>query len=284
MGRMTGWRDRIDRTTNWAITVVAGMLSLSLSTPTAHHGVLVFAMVLVFLLLSIEARRYRFFDVYRTRVRRLERGYYAQFLAPRHDVDPDWALRLAEDLRTPRFLMSLPAAMPRLPTRFAAVILCFAPLFLQRSWRHAEVLLIGAILAPGQRTVTSILRITGLCRERRFVNYHRVLNRAAWSGRAAARVLLGLLLETFVPGGPVVLGIDDTIERRRGKRIGAKGIYRDPVRSSKSFFAKATGLRWLSLMLLVPIPWAGRVWALPFLTALAPRSATAASAAGGTRS
>jgi hypothetical protein len=160
--------------------------------------------------------------------------------------------------------------MPRLPTRFAAVILCFAPLFLQRSWRHAEVLLIGAILAPGQRTVTSILRITGLCRERRFVNYHRVLNRAAWSGRAAARVLLGLLLETFVPGGPVVLGIDDTIERRRGKRIGAKGIYRDPVRSSKSFFAKATGLRWLSLMLLVPIPWAGRVWALPFLTALAP--------------
>ena len=113
MGRMSGWRDRIDRTTNWAITVVAGMLSLSLSTPTAHHGVLVFAMVLVFLLLSIEARRYRFFDVYRTRVRGLERGYYAQFLAPRHDADPDWAARLAEDLRTPRFHMSLPAAMSR---------------------------------------------------------------------------------------------------------------------------------------------------------------------------
>jgi hypothetical protein len=63
--------------------------------------------------------------------------------------------------------------MPRLPTRFAAVILCFAPLLLQRSWRHAEVLLIGAIPAPGQRTVASILRITGLRRERRFVNYHR---------------------------------------------------------------------------------------------------------------
>jgi DDE superfamily endonuclease len=160
--------------------------------------------------------------------------------------------------------------MLRLPPRFAAIILCFAPLFFQRSWRHAEMLLIGAILTPGRRTVTSILRITGLCRERRFVNYHRILNRAAWSGRAAARVLLGLLLDAFVPKGPVILGLDDTIERRRGKRISAKGIYRDPVRSSHGHFVKASGLRWLSLMLLVPVPWAGRVWALPFLTALAP--------------
>src|SRR5919202_2271110 len=160
--------------------------------------------------------------------------------------------------------------MLRLPARFAAVILCFAPLFRQLTWRHARMLLIGAILAPGQRTVTSILRISGLCWERRFVNYHRVLSRAAWSGRAAARVLLGLLLEAFVPKGPVLMGLDDHIERRRGKRIGAKGIYRDPVRSSKGHFVKASGLRWLSLMLLVPIAWAGRVWALPFLTALAP--------------
>jgi hypothetical protein len=160
--------------------------------------------------------------------------------------------------------------MPRLPARFAAVILCFAPIFFQRSWRHAEVLLVGAILAPGRRTVSSILRISGLSRERRFVNYHRVLNRAAWSGRAAARVLLGLLLDAFLPTGPVLLGLDDTIERRRGKRISAKGIYRDPVRSSHGHFVKASGLRWLSLMLLVPISWAGRVWALPFLTALAP--------------
>ncbi len=160
--------------------------------------------------------------------------------------------------------------MPRLPARFAAVILCFAPIFFQRSWRHAEVLLVGAILAPGRRTVSSILRISGLSRERRFVNYHRLLNRAAWSGRAAARVLLGLLLDAFLPTGPVLLGLDDTIERRRGKRISAKGIYRDPVRSSHGHFVKASGLRWLSLMLLVPISWAGRVWALPFLTALAP--------------
>src|SRR5919202_1075299 len=160
--------------------------------------------------------------------------------------------------------------MPRLPSRFAAIILAFAPLLLHRSWRHVEVLLIGAILAPGKRTVTSALRITGLSRERRFVNYHRVLNRAVWSPRAASRILLGLLLDAFVPTGPVVLGIDDTVERRRGKRIAAKGIYRDPVRSSDAHFVKASGLRWLSLMLLAPVPWAGRIWALPFLTALAP--------------
>jgi hypothetical protein len=161
--------------------------------------------------------------------------------------------------------------MPRLPSRFATLVLAFAPVFLQqRTWRRAELLLIGAILAPGKRTVTSLLRIAGLSRERRFTNYHRVLNRVAWSPRAASRILLGLLLDAFAPTGPVLLGIDDTIERRRGRRIGAKGVYRDPVRSSKGHFVKATGLRWLSLMLLAPIPWTGRVWALPFLTVLAP--------------
>ena len=126
--------------------------------------------------------------------------------------------------------------MPVLPSRFATVILHFAPLFYPRSWRHAEVLLIGAILAPGTRTVASLLRISGLMRERHFVNYHRVLNRAAWSPRLASRLLLRLLIETFAPNGPVVLGLDDTIERRRGKRIAAKGIYRDPVRSSHGHF------------------------------------------------
>jgi DDE superfamily endonuclease len=160
--------------------------------------------------------------------------------------------------------------MPRLPARFVTVILTFAPLFLQRSWRHAEVLLLGAILAPGKRTVTSILRISGLSRERHFVNYHRVLSRARWNGRDGARLLFHLLLNTFVPSGPVILGVDDTIERRRGKRITAKGIYRDPVRSSDAHFVKASGLRWISLMLLAPVPWAARSWALPFLTALAP--------------
>jgi hypothetical protein len=157
-----------------------------------------------------------------------------------------------------------------LPTRFVPVILAFAGLFRQPTWRHARTLLVGAILAPGVRTVTSVLRVLGLARERRWVNYHRVLSRAVWSPRAAGFILLRLLLRAFAPAGPLVFGIDDTIERRRGKRIRARGIYRDPVRSSHSHFVKASGLRWLSVMLLAPIPWAGRVWALPVLTALAP--------------
>ena len=160
--------------------------------------------------------------------------------------------------------------MSTVPTRFASVILCFAGLFRQRTWRLAEQMLIGAILAPGVRTVASVLRVLGLTSERHFVNYHRVLSRAVWSPRAAARVLLGLLVRAFVPQGPIVFGIDDTIERRRGARIAALGIYRDPVRSSRSQLVKTSGLRWLSVMLLAPIPWAQRVWALPVLTALAP--------------
>lgn len=160
--------------------------------------------------------------------------------------------------------------MPHLPARFAGIILAFAPLFVHRSWRHAQVLLIGAILCPGRRTVTSLLRITGRVRERRFVNFHRILNRAAWCPRAGGRILLRLLIDAFVPCGPVVLALDETIERRWGRRIKARGIYRDPVRSSDSHFVKASGLRWMSLMLLAPIPWASRIWALPFLTALVP--------------
>jgi DDE superfamily endonuclease len=157
-----------------------------------------------------------------------------------------------------------------LPSLFVSLWSTFAPLFSDRVGRHAQVLLWGAILAPGKRTVTSCWRIVGLAGEHRFVNYHRVLSRARWNGREASRLLLGLLVQRFVPRGPIVLGIDDTIERRRGQRIQAKGIYRDPVRSSHSPFVKASGLRWVSLMLLAPVPWAHRTWALPFLTCLAP--------------
>src|SRR3954468_16081643 len=107
-----------------------------------------------------------------------------------------------------------------LPACFASLILTFAPVFVrQRTWRRAELLLVGSILAPGKRTVTSLLRIAGLGRERRFTNDHRVLDRAAWDARAAARLLPGLLVAVLAPSGPVLLGIDDTIERRRGKRI-----------------------------------------------------------------
>src|SRR3712207_5557094 len=146
----------------------------------------------------------------------------------------------------------------------------FAPLFSERVWQHAQVLLAGAILAPGTRTVGSALRAVGLDQQRCFHRYHRVLSRAVWSGREASRVLLEALVETFVPNGPLVVGIDETLERRRGKKIAAKGIYRDPVRSTQERFVKASGLRWVCLMLLVPVPWAGRVWALPFLCILAP--------------
>jgi hypothetical protein len=137
-------------------------------------------------------------------------------------------------------------------------------------WTYAQVLITGAILARGQRTVTAILRVMGLSDEKHFVNYHRVLQRAVWSSLAVSRTLVFLLVQTFVPTGPILIGGDDTIERRWGAQITARGIYRDPVRSSHSHFVKASGLRWLTLMLLVPIPFAQRVWALPFLTILAP--------------
>jgi hypothetical protein len=106
--------------------------------------------------------------------------------------------------------------------------------------------------------------------EKYFENYHRVLNRALWSSLEASHILLGFLISTFASRGPIIMGLDDTIERRHGAKIKAKGIYRDPVRSCHSHFVKASGLRWLSLILLTPIPWAKRIWALPFLTVLAP--------------
>jgi hypothetical protein len=160
--------------------------------------------------------------------------------------------------------------MPTLPADYLSIVALFAPLFSQCLWAHIQVLLVGAIVTPGQRTVTAVLRIMGLGHEPHFQTYHRVLNRAMWSSWEVSRVLLLLLVKTFAARGPIIVGIDDTIERRWGAKIKARGIYRDPVRSSHSHTVKASGLRWLSLMLLVPIPWAKRVWALPFLTVLAP--------------
>lgn len=160
--------------------------------------------------------------------------------------------------------------MLSLPVEVAYLMAAFAPLFSQPVFHHVQVLLVGAILATGKRTVTAALRVMGLSQEKHFQNYHRVLNRAVWSNLGASRILLMLLLAAFAPTGVLVMGLDDTIERRRGEKINARGIYRDPVRSSHSHFVKASGLRWLSLMLLVQIPWVGKVWALPFLTALCP--------------
>lgn len=153
---------------------------------------------------------------------------------------------------------------------FRQVLNPFAPLFSKRVFRHAAVLLMGAVLAPGRRTVTAALRVMGLAQDARFQSYHRVLNRAVWCSRRASRILLRQLVDSFAPEGPLIFGLDDTIERRWGAKIQARGIYRDPVRSSHGHFVKASGLRWLCLALLAPVPWAGRIWALPFLTALCP--------------
>ena len=160
--------------------------------------------------------------------------------------------------------------MLTLPDEYNTLFAHLRPFFSKRVWKLAVVLLVGAILAPGKRTVTAALRIMGLSQERHFQNYHRVLNRAVWSNLILSLVLLRLLLDAFLSSGPVLIGIDETIERRRGEKIRAKGIYRDPVRSSKSHFVKASGLRWISMMLLVKVPWAKRIWSLPFLTVLAP--------------
>ena len=159
--------------------------------------------------------------------------------------------------------------MPPLPEAIIRVLAPFAPLFSPRVWPHAQVLLLGAILAPGPRTVTAALRAIGLAAERHFTNYHRVLNRAIWSGRQGSRLLLGALIALLVPpGATIVLGADDTVERRSGRRITAKGCYRDAVRSTKKHVICCFGLKWVSMMLLVPVPWSRRVWALPFLTTL----------------
>ena len=161
----------------------------------------------------------------------------------------------------------MPTSVPEV---LAAWMQPFASSFTPAVWRHVLVLIAGALLAPGRRTVTAALRVMGLDQGAGFAVYHRVLSVGRWSSRAVARRLLLLLVAALVPAGPVVLGLDDTIERRWGAKIKARGIYRDPVRSSHGHFVKASGLRWLCVMLLAPIPWAGCVWALPFLTVLAP--------------
>jgi hypothetical protein len=160
--------------------------------------------------------------------------------------------------------------MLTLPAGCSTAILAFASLFSKRVWQHAQTLLVGALLAPAQRTVASALRVMGLAEDRHFQKYHRVLNRDRWSLREAARRLLLLLVDRFVPSGRVLVALDDTLERRRGANIKAKGIYHDAVRSSRSHFAKASGLRWLCLTLIAEMPFARRRWALPVLTVLSP--------------
>ena len=160
--------------------------------------------------------------------------------------------------------------MPSLPPAIVPLLSPFASLFDARTWRKVQILLMGVILAPGRRTVSTALYVLGLQGRGDFALFHHVLSRASWSSLAVSRVLLEQLVRHLVPTGPLLLAVDETLERRWEEKIEALGVYRDPVRSSHGHFVKAKGLRWVSLMLLAEVPWAERVWALPFLTVLAP--------------
>jgi hypothetical protein len=161
--------------------------------------------------------------------------------------------------------------MQTMPKEGSAIILAFSSLFSKKVFEHVKVLLMGALLSVGRHTVCAALRFIGLSQESHFHKYHRILSLVHWSMLTASRILLHLLVACFTPGDhPLVFGIDETIERRSGAKIRAKGIYRDPVRSSEKHLVKCSGLRWMCMMLLCKVSWAQRVWALPFMSVLAP--------------
>jgi DDE superfamily endonuclease len=151
-----------------------------------------------------------------------------------------------------------------------AVLGIFASEFSVPTWKNIQVLLIGAILCRGPRRISCILRVMGLASISNFSKYHRVLSRAEWNSLVLAKILLGLLLQLLPASWPILIAVDETLERRRGKKIKAKGLYRDAVQSSQSHVVTSFGLKWECMMLIVPLPWCKRPWALPFLTLLAP--------------
>ena len=155
------------------------------------------------------------------------------------------------------------------PAVIVTLLLPFEHLFDPRTWRKAQLLAMGAILSPGKRTVSSALNILGIGQHGDFAVYHHVLNRARWSPLQLSRALLLLVAGRLGSSTePLVFGIDETVERRWGRKIAAKRRYRDPVRSTDDQVVMTPGLQWVSLTLLTRIGWAGRHWALPFLTAL----------------
>src|SRR5947209_14979461 len=166
------------------------------------------------------------------------------------------------------------APMPTPSPAIIRILQVFAPAFTARTFANGCVLLYGTILTIGRRTVAAALRAVGLADHPHFGTYHRVLNRARWSPLRLSQLLLGLLVATFLPpGAPLVLLVDETLERRRGRRLAWKGYFRDPVRSTAGRTVTSPGLRWLCVALLVPVPWGARPWALPFLTVPAPAPA-----------
>lgn len=152
-----------------------------------------------------------------------------------------------------------------------SILSVFAPMFSKPVWNHVQVLLSGAILCQGPHTVAAILRVMGLEGQKTFCKYHRVLSRDKWSGLQGAQILLGLLVALAVKSGvPVMIAVDETIERRKGNKIKVKGKYRDAVRSTQRVVVKCWGLKWICMAVLILPPWSKRYWALPFLTLLAP--------------
>ena len=158
--------------------------------------------------------------------------------------------------------------MDSLSRNILSVLLPFSVLFSKPSWKKALTLLFGTLICTGKRTVCSALRAMGLGDEVGFSKYHHLLNRAKWSSLSAAKILFFMLLTLVKDGGPIVLFVDETLERRRGKKIKAKGYYRDAVRSSKSQVVKASGLKWLVMALSIRLPFIPRALALPFLSVL----------------
>jgi hypothetical protein len=155
-----------------------------------------------------------------------------------------------------------------LPEDIIPIITAFSPLFSCRVWPQAQALLLGAILTPGNRTVSAVLRTLGLSHDPHYINYHRVLSRAVWDSLQGSRILLGLILKVLPSDTPVVLGADETIERRFSKKIKGVGCYRDPVRSSKKHVIRCFGLKWVSMSVLTHLPFSNLAWSLPFLNTL----------------
>jgi hypothetical protein len=160
-----------------------------------------------------------------------------------------------------------------LPPSLVAWLAPYLAAFSRRTQQTVAALATGAVLAIGPRTVTDRLRALGLADHPSFTAFHRVLNRNAWSGSTLARTLLRQVVVAFVPSGPIIIGLDHTLERRRGPHIGPAGHFYDASRSSREHRATNRGLRWLSAMVLADVPFAGHVWALPVLTALTPSKA-----------
>lgn len=160
--------------------------------------------------------------------------------------------------------------MPSPSPEIIQLLSVFSIAFTAPTFAKVLVLIIGTILTPGRRTVTAALRMMGLGSDKHFSNYHRVLNRDCWSPWVVSKILLGLIILFFLPAGtPLILAIDETLERRRGKQIKYKGWFRDPILSTKERVVTALGIRWICLAVVVPVPWSQRTWALPFMTVLA---------------